>query len=875
MDPVIRRGDNVGSGTVCRTSVLVTSRMTGSKILNKTEMKNLLIVESPAKAKTIGKYLGKDYEVLASFGHIRDLPSKDGSVEPDNNFAMHYQVAVKSSKHVKEIVDKAKNCGKLILAPDPDREGESIAWHILEVLKAKKAIKSTTKVERVVFNAITKNSILEAIKKPREIDMDLVNAQQARRALDYLVGFTLSPVLWRKLPGSRSAGRVQSVALRLICDREDEIDAFKSEEYWDVKLDLESSKNVAFQASLSEIEGKKLERFSIITQAQAGNIKKLLEAKKYQVAAITKKQAKRRSNPPFTTSSLQQEAARKLGFGASRTMMIAQKLYEGIEIDGTAQGLITYMRTDSVATTPEAITAVREKINALYGDKYLPEVPNVFKSKVKNAQEAHEAIRPTDFSLSPDKVRRYLDDAQFALYDLVWKRMLASQMADVIFDQVVADIVTIPAYAKARATGSTIRFDGFYKVYREDRDDNETDEDDSKQNLPELSEKENLGLIEVKPQQHFTEPPPRYSEASLVKKMEELGIGRPSTYAAIISVLQDRGYVKLDKKRFFPEERGRIVTTFLKEFFAKYVEFDYTAGLEDELDIISNGKMDWKIFLKKFWKDFNGNIGEVSEKPFSEVLEILNQKVGDHIFGRDEHGHLKDTCPTCSTGKLGLRLGKFGAFVGCSNYPECKHTMQLFEKDGDDGEEGGKKPPFEPRSLGKDPKTGFEVMVKIGPYGPYLELIGSEIVAEVKEEEKAEVAEEKPAKKTKAGKESKAKPKKEKAPKKPKKAKEKKPKRISIPKNLDPNTIDLKAATDLLSLPREIGIHPETGLKIVANIGPFGPYLLHDKVFSSVKEDNILEIGLNRAIDIMTSAAEKRAANGGKRRGRFAKKKTK
>jgi DNA topoisomerase-1 len=500
-------------------------------------MKNLLIVESPAKAKTIGKYLGSDYEVLASFGHIRDLPSKDGSVEPDNDFAMHYEVSARSSKHVKDIVDKAKNCQKLILAPDPDREGESIAWHILEVLKAKKAIKSTTKVERVVFNAITKNSVIEAIKNLRSIDMDLVDAQQARRALDYLVGFTLSPVLWRKLPGSRSAGRVQSVSLRLICDREDEIDAFKSEEYWDVKLDLQNEKNVDFQASLVELEGKKLERFSIINEAQAVNIKKLLAEKKYQVVSVIKKQAKRRSNPPFTTSSIQQEAARKLGFSASRTMMVAQKLYEGVEIEGAAQGLITYMRTDSIAVTPEAITAVREKINSLYGKDYLPESPNLFKSKVKNAQEAHEAIRPTDFSLTPERVKKYLDDAQFALYDLVWKRMLASQMADVIFDQVVADITTIPAYAKARATGSTVKFEGFYKVYREDRDDNETDEDDAKQNLPELKEKENLGLIEVKPQQHFTEPPPRYSEASLVKKMEELGIGRPSTYAAIISVL--------------------------------------------------------------------------------------------------------------------------------------------------------------------------------------------------------------------------------------------------------------------------------------------------------------------------------------------------
>ncbi len=822
--------------------------------------KNLLIVESPAKAKTIGKYLGSDYKVLASFGHVRDLPSKNGSVDPNNDFAMSYEVSSKSTKHVKEIVDAAKTCNKLILAPDPDREGESIAWHILEVLKAKKAVKSATKVERVVFNAITKNSIVEAIKSPRDIDMDLVNAQQARRALDYLVGFTLSPVLWRKLPGSRSAGRVQSVALRLICDREDEIDAFKSEEYWDIKLDLKNDKNVQFQASVFEIEGKKLEKFSIVTESQSGNIKKLLEDKKYQVLSVTKKQAKRRSNPPFITSSLQQEAARKLGFSVSRTMSTAQRLYEGVEINGAAQGLITYMRTDSISLSPEAIKAVREKINSLYGKDYLPDSPNVFKSKAKNAQEAHEAIRPTDFSLSPDKVKQYLDDGQFALYDLVWKRTLASQMADVIFDQVVAEITTIPSYAKAKATGSTIKFDGFYKVYREDRDDNESDEDESKQNLPELKEKESVGLIDVKPQQHFTEPPPRYSEASLVKKMEELGIGRPSTYAAIISVLQDRGYVKLDKKRFTPEERGRIVTTFLKEFFAKYVEYDYTADLEDELDIISNGKMDWKSFLKKFWKDFSKSTSEVSEKPFADVLEVLNKKVGLHIFGVDEMGNLKDSCPTCKNGKLSLRLGKFGAFVGCSNYPECKHTMQLFEKDGNDiDEEGEKKPQFEPRSLGIDAKTGFEVMVKIGPYGPYLELIGSDLVVDV--EEKAEEKESKSKKKTSKKTTTKA----------AKKPKAKKPKRISIPKNLDPNLITLKDAADLLSLPREVGIHPETGLKIVANIGPFGPYLLHDKKYTSLKEDSVLEVGLNRAVDLIATDMAKKAAGGG-RKGRFSKK---
>ena len=811
-------------------------------------MKNLLIVESPAKAKTIGKYLGKDYKVLASFGHIRDLPSKDGSVEPDNDFNMHYKVSTRSTKHVKEIADSAKNCQKLILAPDPDREGESIAWHVLEVLKKKKIIKATTKVERVVFNAITKNSILEAIKNPREIDMDLVNAQQARRALDYLVGFNLSPVLWRKLPGSRSAGRVQSVALRLICDREDEIGNFKSEEYWDIKIDLETEKKAQFQATIFEIDGKKLGKFSIVNEKQSGDIKKLLDSKQYKVLSVTKKQAKRRPQAPFTTSSMQQEAARKLGFGASRTMMTAQRLYEGIEIDGNAQGLITYMRTDSVVITPEAVTQVRGTINKIYGKDYVPAAPNVFKSKVKNAQEAHEAIRPTDFSLTPDKVKGYLDEAQFALYDLVWKRTLASQMSDVIFDQVVAEIATIPDYAKARATGSTVRFDGFHRVYREDRDEGEED-NDGKQDLPILNEKEDLDLIEVKPNQHFTDPPPRYSEASLVKKLEELGIGRPSTYAAIISVLQDRGYVKIDKRRFFPEERGRIVTTFLKEFFAKYVEFDYTAGLEDELDVISNGKMEWKSFLKKFWKDFHKNTSEVMEKPFIDVLEVLNQKVGTHIFGRDDKGELKDSCPTCSDGKLGLRLGKFGAFIGCSNYPECKNTMQLFEEEAGDNA----KPKFEPKSLGKDPKTGFEIMVKLGPYGPYLELIGSEILAEEKAAKKAaeKAAKEaaKPAKKTT-----------KKAAKKPaKKPKAKKPKRISIPKNMDPNSIDLESASSLLTLPRDVGIHPEDGEKIVANIGPFGPYLLHSKKFTSVKEDNILEIGLNRSVDLIAQAAEKKS----------------
>ncbi|MFM7620263.1 MAG: type I DNA topoisomerase [Alphaproteobacteria bacterium] len=814
-------------------------------------MKNLLIVESPAKAKTIGKYLGKDYQVVASFGHIRDLPSKEGSVEPDKNFTMHYQVSLKSTKHVKDIVDKAKNCQKIILAPDPDREGESIAWHILEVLKSKKALNTSTKVERVVFHAITKNSVLEAITKPRNIDMDLVNAQQARRALDYLVGFTLSPVLWRKLPGSRSAGRVQSVALRLICDREDEIESFVSQEYWDIKIALETAKKEEFIANVFEINGKKLEKFSIVNQQQADEIANLLNSKKYQVLSITKKQSKRRSYPPFTTSSMQQESARKLGFSASKTMMIAQKLYEGIEIDGSSQGLITYMRTDSISCTPEAISAVREKIAKLYGKDYVPASPNIFKSKVKNAQEAHEAIRPADFNFSPQEVRNYLDKDQFALYDLIWKRMLASQMADVVFDQVIAHIATIPSYAVAKAIGSVIKFDGFYKVYREDRDDHaksndDEDIDEEKQDLPILNENEHLNLLKVNPAQHFTEPPPRYSEASLVKKLEELGIGRPSTYASIISVLQDRGYVVIDKRRFFPEERGRIVTTFLKEFFSKYVEYDYTANLEDQLDIISNGEMEWKNFLKKFWNDFSTDTSTIMDKPFAEVLEVLNQKFGEHIFGRDEQGNLKNTCPSCNTGKLGLRLGKFGSFIGCSNYPDCKHTMQIFGEEGHSAD-GEIKPHFEARSLGKDLKTGYEIVIKVGPYGPYIELEGSEVESKVEDNSQSEKNQEKTSK-------SKAK----KTSKNAKKSTQKKPKRISIPKNIDPATIDLAQAQSLLTLPRDLGIHPETGQKIIANIGPFGPYLLHDKKFVSVKEDNILEIGLNRAVDLIFTALQKK-----------------
>jgi DNA topoisomerase-1 len=818
-------------------------------------MKNLLIVESPAKAKTIAKYLGKDYDVIASFGHIRDLPSKNGSVEPDNNFAMHYEISAKSSKYVKDIVDKVKSCQKLILAPDPDREGESIAWHIYEMLKQKKALKPSVEVQRVVFNAITKNSILEAIKNPREIDMDLVNAQQARRALDYLVGFTLSPILWKKLPGSRSAGRVQSVALRMICDREDEIEKFISQEYWDIKVELENDIKNNFLANVFEINGQKLEKFSIINQTQALEIKEMLQNKQYQVADVIKKQTRRKAYPPFITSSMQQEAARKLGFSAKKTMQVAQKLYEGVDVGGNVQGLITYMRTDSIAVTGEALDQVRQYIGTTYSKDYLPVAANIFKSKVKNAQEAHEAIRPTDFSLSPDKIKNYLDNDHLSLYELIFKRMVASQMADAIFDQMTIEIITNPKYANLRATGSVLKFSGFLAIYREDLDD-ENEDDEAKQKLPELEISQKLNLIEVKPAQHFTEPPPRYSEASLVKRMEELGIGRPSTYASIISVLQDRGYVMLEKKRFFPEQRGRIVTIFLKEFFSQYVEYDYTANLEDDLDIISNGKMEWKNFLKTFWEKFHHNIDEVGQKAFSEVLGVLNEKVSESIFGLSEDGKAKDHCPSCDKGTLSLKLGKFGAFVGCSNYPECKYTKQIFNKDSkgnsdQDNPEFQEKKIFEPKNIGKDPKTGYDILLKVGPYGPYLELAGSEVPPVNSEPEASKEDSSKKSSKSKTAKDKKSS---SKAGTKKAKAKIAKPKRVSIPKNFDLDNLDLALATKILSLPREVGIHPQTGNKIMANFGPYGPYLLHDKKFVSVKNDNILEIGLNAAVDLIETA---------------------
>lgn len=782
-------------------------------------MTSLLVVESPSKAKTINKYLGNKYKVLASMGHIRALPKKDGSVDVNDNFKIKYEVPAKSNKAVAELVSAMKSCDKLLLAPDPDREGEAIAWHVLEVLKQKKAVTDKTPVERVVFNAITKATVEEAIKNPRQIDMDLVNAQQARVALDYLVGFTLSPVLWRKLPGSKSAGRVQSVALRLICEREEEIEKFKTQEYWTIDADLTTDKKEKLTASLTHIDGKKLDKFAITNEKQAKEIQAILEGKKYKVLNVERKQTKKNPYAPFTTSTLQQEASKKLGFSAKQTMMIAQKLYEGKDIGTGTHGLITYMRTDGVYTDPSAINKARSYIEKEYGEKYLPAKAIIYQSKIKNAQEAHEAIRPTDPACSPASIKEYLSNEEFKLYDLIWKRLIASQMEAVVFDQVAVNIETESAYGVLRATGSVVKFDGFYVLYNVNKEeDEEKAEEDSEKILPNVNEGQYLNLKEIKSLQHFTEPPARYSEASLVKKMEELGIGRPSTYATILSVIQEREYVKLEKKKFFPEERGRIVTVFLKKYFSKYVGYDYTAKLEDDLDHISNGKENWTEFLEEFWKPFYADINSAMQIPTSEVIGSLMEQMKDHIFGYDKDGKLQDTCPECKKGKLTLKMGKFGAFVGCSNYPECKYIKNIASlavaEEGQTGEETEK---FENKLLGKE--DGQNVYIKKGPYGFYIQ----------KGEDSTDKA--------------------------------KKPKRVGIPKtNKEPQNITLEQAEGLLSLPRLIGKHPDDGGEIKANIGPFGPYLLYNKVFYSVKHDDILTLELPTAVMIIEEGKKNKKA---------------
>src|SRR5712671_2321943 len=764
---------------------------------------NVVIVESPAKAKTINKYLGKGFKVLASYGHVRDLPAKDGSVRPDEHFAMSWTVDGKAEKRLKDITDAVRGAEHLYLATDPDREGEAISWHLREVLKQRRALKGV-EVKRVVFNEVTRNAVVEAFRKPRDIDIELVDAYLARRALDYLVGFTLSPVLWRKLPGSRSAGRVQSVALRLICEREAEIEAFRPREYWSIEVDLQTEAGDRFTARLSHLDGKKLDRFDLDSEAKARDAaNKIIAAGGFSVASVERREVRRNPFPPFTTSTLQQEASRKLGFGASRTMQMAQRLYEGIELDGDTVGLITYMRTDGVQIAAEAIAGARQLIGTEFGGRYVPPEPRVYRSPAKNAQEAHEAIRPTDLARKPGDVARFLDSDQRRLYELIWKRTVASQMASALLDQVSVDIADPSGRLRLHATGSVVVFDGFLKLYQEDRDDTGEEESESRR-LPKMRDGERLARGAVDPSQHFTQPPPRYSEASLVKKLEELGIGRPSTYASIIQVLQDRNYVRLDKRRFMPEDRGRLVTAFLSSFFERYVEYNFTAQLENQLDEVSGGRIDWKALLRDFWRDFSTAIDGTKKLTIKAVLEALDGELGRHFFPENGAGTDPRLCPGCGAGRLSLQLGRFGAFIGCSNYPECRFTRAL----GIDpeGETGGTD-----TALGNDPATGLPVSVKKGPYGHYIQL---------GEAENGE-----------------------------------KPKRVALPRSIKPEDVDLETALGLLSLPREIGRHPETGEPITAGIGRFGPYLKHGAVFASLgADDDVLTIGLNRAVTVLAEA---------------------
>ena len=777
---------------------------------------NVVVVESPAKAKTINKYLGPGYKVLASFGHVRDLPAKDGSVLPDEDFQMLWEVDPSSAKRMKDISDAIKEGDALFLATDPDREGEAISWHVLDLLKKKKVL-GDKPVKRVVFNAITKKAVLDAMANPRDIDAPLVDAYLARRALDYLVGFNLSPVLWRKLPGARSAGRVQSVSLRLVCDREDEIERFISEEYWALSALLKTPRGDEFEARLVSADGKRLQTRSVKDGEAAGKLQALLEGASYVVDTVEAKPVKRNPGPPFTTSTLQQAASSKLGFSASRTMQVAQKLYEGTDIGGETVGLITYMRTDGVQMAPEAIDAARLAIGDQFGARYLPEKARFYSTKAKNAQEAHEAIRPTDFNRTPDMVKRYLDADQLRLYELVWKRGIASQMASAEIERTTVEIVADNNGEKAglRAVGSVVRFDGFLAAYTEQREEGEPtpDGEDEDGRLPEIIAKERLAKLKVNSTQHFTEPPPRYSEASLIKKMEELGIGRPSTYAATLATLRDRDYVTLDKRKLIPQTKGRLVTAFLENFFTRYVEYDFTADLEEKLDRISAGELNWKDVLREFWTAFYAQIEDTKELRVTNVLDALNEALAPLVFPKREDGSDPRICQVCGTGNLSLKLGKYGAFVGCSNYPECNFTRQLSSENGADAEASGSS---EPRSLGKDPTTDEEISLRSGRFGPYVQR-GD-------------------------GKEA---------------------KRSSLPKGWKPDDIDFEKALQLLSLPRDVGNHPETAKMITAGLGRYGPFILHDGSYANVDTiEDVFTIGLNRAVTVL---AEKKAKGPGGR----------
>ncbi|MDT2022667.1 type I DNA topoisomerase [Methylocella sp. CPCC 101449] len=777
-------------------------------------MSAVVIVESPAKAKTINKYLGKDYEVLASFGHVRDLPAKDGSVDPEDDFAMRWEVDSKAAKRLSDIAKAVKESDKVILATDPDREGEAISWHVLEVLKGKHVLKDKT-VERVVFNAITKNAILDAMRHPRKVDEALVDAYMARRALDYLVGFNLSPVLWRKLPGARSAGRVQSVALRLVCDRELEIEKFVSREYWSIAAHLKTKDGAPFIARLVGADGKKIQRLDIGSGKEAEDFKAALENAKFTIASVEAKPARRNPWAPFTTSTLQQEASRKLGFAPAITMRLAQRLYEGVDLGGETVGLITYMRTDGVDVAPEAIAAARKVIEKEYGAKYVPEIPRKYATKQKNAQEAHEAIRPTDLTRLPRQLAKVLDKDQLRLYELIWNRTIASQMESAELERTTVEILAEAGSRKIdlRATGQVVRFDGFLTLYQEGKDD-EDDEEGGR--LPPMTAGDPATKEKIEASQHFTEPPPRFSEATLVKRMEELGIGRPSTYASTLAVLRDREYVRLDKKRLIPEDKGRLVVAFLESFFSRYVEYDFTAGLEEQLDRISNAEIDWKQVLRDFWKDFSTAIAGTKDLRTTEVLDNLNDLLGPHIFPAKADGGDPRGCPSCGNGQLSLKLGKFGAFIGCSNYPECRYTRTLTPPNGEQGEgEDAARPGV--RVLGTDPVTSDEITLRDGRFGPYVQQGEGE-----------------------------------------------KPKRSSLPRGLSKDEVTLEKALGLLSLPREVAKHPTSGEPIVAGIGRFGPYVQHGKMYASLtRDDDVLEIGANRAIDLIVTKEQ----GGG--RGRF------
>jgi DNA topoisomerase I len=781
---------------------------------------NVVVVESPAKAKTINKYLGPGYKVLASFGHVRDLPAKDGSVQPDNDFAMTWEVDSASAKRIADIADAVKKSDALFLATDPDREGEAISWHVLDVLKKKKAI-GDKPVKRVVFNAITKKAVLDAMADPRDIDVDLVDAYLARRALDYLVGFNLSPVLWRKLPGARSAGRVQSVALRLVCDRENEIERFVAEEYWNISALLKTPRNDVFEAKLVSADGKRLTAKSVANGDHAKDLKSVLKDATFQVESVEAKPVKRNPGPPFTTSTLQQAASSRLGFDASRTMRVAQKLYEGFDIGGEVTGLITYMRTDGVQIAPEAIAAARDAIGKVFGGTYVPDSPRIYSTKAKNAQEAHEAIRPTDFSRTPDKVRHVLDADQFRLYDLIWKRAIASQMAPADFERTTAEIAATNGGRSAglRAVGSVVKFDGFLAAYtdqREEKEDNNDAEEDGR--LPEIRAREQLAKDKINATQHFTEPPPRYSEASLIKKMEELGIGRPSTYASTLATLRDRGYVTIDKRKLIPDAKGRLVTAFLENFFARYVEYDFTASLEEKLDSISSGDLKWKDVLRDFWTQFFAAIEDTKELRVTDVLDALNEALAPLAFPKREDGSDPRICPSCGNGKLSLKLGRAsGAFVGCSNYPECRYTRPF----GAEAANGEAAAIGENIALGKDPMTAEEITLRSGRFGPYVQR-GD-------------------------GKEA---------------------KRSSLPKGWEPASIDHEKALALLNLPRDIGLHPETGKMISSGLGRYGPFLLHDGKYANLESiEDVFSIGLNRAVSVI---ADKEAKGPGGRGNRAA-----